>query len=71
MDTEAFSEILSEALLELPHLEGIVIAYLRDDETVHTSYQGGRVLCRGLAEEMVDRMKEELVEAEEIGEAEG
>jgi hypothetical protein len=68
LDKEEFAQMLSEALMELPHLEGIVICYSKDDHTIHANWHGGRVLCRGLAEEMVDNMKQELIEAEELTE---
>lgn len=68
MNKEDFAQMLSETLMELPHIEAAVVCYLKDDGTCHTNYQGGRVICRGLAEEMVDRMKEELEEAEDLTE---
>ena len=45
-------------------IEGIVIAFIDEEETVSFRYHGKRVVCRGLAEELRDFMIEQYTEAE-------
>jgi len=69
MEEEAQSEtaqILSEALYRVGEMGGFVMAYTGKDDTVHFRYKGGRVLCRGLVEEMADFLCSDLQEAEVI-----
>ena len=62
------SRFRTEALYKLPRLTGIILAYLDEENTVSFRYQGGRVLCRGLGEELCDFMAQERAEAETAAE---
>ena len=63
-DQEKIANVLSDALLRLKDVDAIVVAYCTE-KTNHYRYWGGRVLCRGLAEEMRDMLQQDSIEAEE------
>lgn len=60
------AQLLSEPLLSVGHISGIVLAYVTDNDQVLYNFYGGRVQCRGLAEELCDYLSLTAKEADEM-----